>query len=283
MTPQPFSLLLPFYAGDSPTFLARSLQSSVQDQTRCPDEVVLVRDGPVHADLTAVVEAFVEEAPVGTKVVTLEENVGLGRALEAGLAACTFDIVARQDADDVSLPDRFAIEVPVIEAGADIVGSALLEIGDHEQHVLGRRNPPIDPEAIVQAARLRQPFFHPTVVYRREAVRAAGGYQHLASLEDYWLFARMIDSGAKVANVPDALVLYRVGAGAYARRGGWQLLRSEVALQGRLRRAGFISTGQYLRNILVRGGYRLVPVALREAAYRRVFTTKPKVRSDRSP
>ena len=47
-------------------------------------------------------------------------------------------------------------------------------------------------------------------------------------MEDYWLFARMIDAGARVANVAEPLVKYRVGAGAYARRGGWQLLRSEI-------------------------------------------------------
>jgi hypothetical protein len=102
-----------------------------------------------------------------------------------------------------------------------------------------------------------------------------GGYQHLALMEDYWLFARMIDSGARVANVAEPLVLYRVGAGAYARRGGRDLLRSEIDLQRRMRAAGFLSRGQYLRNVAVRGGYRLVPERIRRLAYRQVFTTRP--------
>ncbi len=81
-------------------------------------------------------------------------------------------------------------------------------------------------------ARFRDPFNHPTVVYRRRAVVAAGGYQHLNKMEDYWLFVRMIQDGARVANLAEPLVLYRVGAGAYQRRGGTAMLRTELACSG---------------------------------------------------
>jgi glycosyltransferase involved in cell wall biosynthesis len=271
----PFSLLLPIYHGDVPSYLERSLHSAVLEQQRPPDEVVIVQDGPVTDELTVVVARFRSQAPMPVKVVALQQNVGLGSALEAGLAVCAHEVVARQDADDVSLPHRFAVQMPHIEAGADIVGSAMLEFGEHEDDVVGRRTPPTDPVAIARYARFHDPFNHPTVVYRRSAVAAAGGYQHLDLLEDYWLFARMIEQGARVANVAEPLVLYRVGAGAYARRGGVALLRSEIELQRRLRREGFLTPGQYLRNVVVRGGYRLVPEGLRMVAYKRVFTTRP--------
>ena len=105
-------------------------------------------------------------------------------------------------------------------------------------------------------------------------VQAVGGYRDLPLMEDYWLFARMIDAGARVANVAEPLVKYRVGAGAYARRGGWQLLRSEIELQREFRAAGFTTRAQYLRNLAVRGGYRLVPESLRRIAYRRVIAPR---------
>ena len=98
----------------------------------------------------------------------------------------------------------------------------------------------------------------------------AGGYQFLPLLEDYWLFTRMIAAGATVANVAEPLVMYRVGSGAYDRRGGLRLLRSEIGLQRRLRREDFTTTRQMVRNLAVRGGYRLTPVQLR----RRVFTSR---------
>ena len=108
------------------------------------------------------------------------------------------------------------------------------------------------------------------MVYRRAAVLAAGGYGDLPLMEDYWLFARMLANGAKPANVAEPLVYYRVGDGAYQRRGGKVLLRSELALQRKLRDEGFISTAQYVRNVVIRGGYRVLPWWVRRAAYRLV-------------
>ena len=70
--------------------------------------------------------------------------------------------------------------------------------------------------------------------------------------------------------VAEPLVLYRVGAGAYRRRGGLAQLRTELGLQRRLHALGFTTTRQYLRNVVVRGGYRLVPEAVRKVAYRRL-------------
>lgn len=269
-----FSLLLPVYAGDRPDFLARAFRSAVHDQTRRPDEVVVVRDGPVPAELAAALEELAASSPVPVRRVDLPLNVGLAAALEAGLAACAHDVVARMDADDVALPERFARQLPVVESGVDLVGSALEEFGDDDGVTLAVRTPPLTQEHIASRARIHSPFNHPTVVYRRSAVERAGGYRELPLLEDYWLFARMIASGARTANLPDPLVRYRVGAGAYRRRGGWQLFRSELALQRRLHAEGFTSTPQLLRNVLVRGGYRLLPVAVRQLAYRRVFASR---------
>jgi glycosyltransferase involved in cell wall biosynthesis len=269
-----FSLLLPTYHADDPEHLRRAFHSAVQEQTRQPDEVVLVRDGTVPPALEQVLDELTAGSPVPVRRVDLPSNVGLGHALDAGLAACTYEVVARMDADDISLPERFAVQLPVIEAGADLVGSALLEFGDHEDDIVGTRTPPIVEAEIKRWARFADPFNHPTVVYRRDMVQRAGGYRDLPLMEDYWLFARMIEAGARVANVPDALVKYRIGAGAYARRGGFELLRSELALQRQFRAMGFVTRRQYLRNLVVRGGYRLVPESLRKAAYGRLIARK---------
>jgi hypothetical protein len=178
------------------------------------------------------------------------------------------------DADDISLPHRFAVQLPLMES-ADLVGSGLLEIGTGLDDVVGRRTPPTDPADIVARARFADPFNHPTVVYRRELVRAVGGYGDFAVMEDYLLWAKMILAGARVANVAEPLVGYRVGAGAYARRGGLRQLRAELGLQRRFREIGFTSSAQYVRNVVVRGGYRLVPEAVRRRAYRRVIANYP--------
>jgi glycosyltransferase involved in cell wall biosynthesis len=272
-----FSLLLAVYAGDRSDYLERAFRSTVHEQQRRPGDVVIVQDGPVPEDLDTTLKQLIDSSPVPVQHLVLAENAGLGLALDAGLARCLFDVVARMDADDVSLPHRFARQIPLIEAGADIVGSALLEFSDDPQdprHIVGRRTPPLAPDEIVTYSRFHDPFNHPTVVYRRSAVQAAGGYQDLPLMEDYLLFARMLANGAKPANVAEPLVHYRVGAGAYARRGGMRLLRSEIALQRRFRELGITSRTEFARNVLIRGGYRLVPERLRRFAYRRLIAVR---------
>lgn len=287
---EPFSLLLPVYRRDSPAFLRRAFASATADQTRPPAEVVLVRDGPVPPALAAVLEELTATSTAPVVRVDLPDNLGLAVALEAGLARCAHELVARMDADDVSLPHRFAVQLPLLDGEVDtcdVVGSALEEFSggaadDDEgaaasagETTLAVRTPPAGHDAIAVRARFHSPFNHPTVVYRRSAVARAGGYRDLPLLEDYWLFTRMIATGAKAANVAEPLVRYRVGAGAYARRGGLRLLRSELALQRHLVAEGFTTPAQCARNVLVRGGYRAVPQGLRRLAYRAVFTRRP--------
>ncbi len=270
-----FSLLLPVYGGDKPDYLERAFHSSVDEQTLRPDEVVLVQDGPVSAELTATLERLVANSPVPARLIKVHRNLGLANALEKGLDACLHDVVARMDADDISLPERFARQLELIEQGVDLVGTGMLEFVQEHGAIVARRVPPTNPDDIARYSRFHDPFNHPTVVYRRGAVRRAGGYRDLGLMEDYWLFARMIQTGAKVANIADPLVMYRVSDGAYARRGGWRQLMAELKLQREFRRSRFTSPGQAVRNVVVRGSYRLVPEGIRRRAYRRLIARHP--------
>lgn len=267
-----FSVLLPVYAGDDADHFAQSLRSVTVDQELPPTELVIVRDGPVSPAIEDVIlraEAGENTGGIRAHVVRLEENVGLARALEAGLAATSHEIVARADADDISVPSRFRLQLALMEQGYELVGSAITEFETDPAEGGATRCMPTGSEDIADVARFRDPFNHPSVVYTKSAVLRSGGYEDLAKMEDYWLFARMIQDGARTANLPDSLVRYRVGAGAYKRRGGVEMLRSEIDLQRRMARRGFVTLGQAARNIAVRGGYRLIPTFVREGLYRR--------------
>jgi hypothetical protein len=82
----------------------------------------------------------------------------------------------------------------------------------------------------------------------------------------------MLQNGARAVNVAEPLVYYRVGETAFKRRGGAQLLRSELRLQREFRKNGFTTPGQYLRNVAIRGGYRLIPWWVRRAVYRPILS-----------
>lgn len=278
-----FSVLLPVYAGDRADWLRRAFASITDEQTLPPDEVVLVRDGPVGADLERTIGRLRAEASVPVVYVPLPRNVRLAGALEEGLAHCTHDLVARADADDICLPERFARQIPAM-AGLDLLGSAVAQFdteadlqawraGDSAAAVTVRERP-TDAAQIRRYAAFHNPFNHPSVVLRREAVRAAGGYEDLPFMEDYWLFVRMIMDGAAVANLPEALVGYRVGAELFDRRGGAAAMRSDWRFQRRAHALGLTTRGQFVRNLGTRVVYRLVPGRVRAWGYQRFVSDR---------
>ena len=195
---EPFSLLLPVYARDGPDHLERALRSSVDEQTRRPDEVVLVRDGPVRralGDAARRAGGRPARCPSGTS--TCRRTSGSRAALDRGLEACR----ARRRRPDGRrrrrLPQRFARQLPLLEAGADLVGSALLEFADaQDRHRRARRarRPAPAHRPLRAVPRPLQPPDGRLPAQRRAARPAATS--DLPLMEDYWLFARMIAAGA---------------------------------------------------------------------------------------
>jgi len=261
-----FTLLMAVYAGDEEAFVRPAYDSVTRDQDLPPTRVVIVRDGPVDDGVARWLEEISTDPRVD--IVALEKNVGLASALNTGLKHVTTDIVARADSDDISLPERFALQIPLISSGYDLVGSAIAEFTSDPKHPEIVRHVMTAQADIERQARLESPFHHPTVVFRKQAVEAAGGYPELKQMEDYPLWAAMLMNGAKVTNLDRVLVHYRVGAGAFARRGGKILAASEAQLQKRFLAMGFTTCWQYLRNRILRGPlYRHLPAPVRRFAY----------------
>lgn len=277
---QDFSVLLPVYGGDFPMFFRRAVESNTIEQTRRPAQLVVVRDGEVPAPIENLLTRLPDMlGAVGIRVdvVRLPQSGGLAAALNAGLKVCAHDLVARADADDIALSNRYAVEIPVLEAGADVVGSSIQEFAEREGKVeRGQvRTLPAGGPELKRYARMQSPLHHPSVAFRRSVVMDAGGYpEHAGRFEDYLLWARLILRGADLRNVQDVLVLYRVDAGAYARRGGWSMFLGELGLQRAFLGMGFVTVPQFIRNVAVRAVYRLVPTGPRRWAYRAVVALR---------
>ncbi len=268
------SVLMSVYQKDSPEFLRRALES-LAAQTVLADEVVIVKDGPVGAELDATTASYHEKLPIVE--VQLEHNVGLGLALNAGLRRCERDLVARMDADDICVRDRFEKQLVFLKQNpdADVVGGAIAEFHEDYTKIESIRRMPCSAEALGKVARRRNPLNHMTVMFRKASVIAAGNYQHcngpMVSLEDYHLWARMLMQGARLCNLEDVLVYARIGNGMQRRRGGLPDLREEIKLQRHFMRMGFLSRGQFLLNLIARAPVRVAPVLVRTAFYRLVL------------
>lgn len=249
------SVLMPVHAGVAPLLLERALES-VAEQTLPPDELVLVEDGPLSAQLGEVIATY----PGVIRRVTLPVNGGPGVANQAGLKVCAGDWVIKADADDISLPNRFASLLELAhETGADVCGSSMLEFDRNEDDISSIRSVPLAHSAIARRMRLNNPFNHPAVMYRRSLALAAGGYPDLRFGEDYDLFARMLQAGARMVNTAEPLVLYRTGPDFVERRRRGATSREEWQLQRRLRSYGVIGRPRMLRNFIVRMGFRTAP------------------------
>lgn len=260
------------YAKENPVFLDRSLQS-VMDQTRMPDEVVIVKDGTLPRELEDVIGQYAIQFPKIVKVVGYPTNKGLGEALNYGMQYVTSPVVVRMDGDDIAVRTRFELQVAFMEAHPDIdvVGSSIAEFDSDPEQIMRTRNVPEEHEQILNKARLMNPMNHMTVVLRKESVLKAGGYQHAPYFEDYDLWIRMLNKGMKFHNLQDSLVLARVGNDMVGKRHGLQYARHEFSHFRKMQKAGFISTAAMGKAVMLRLPLRLMPKSLLVAFYRFVL------------
>src|SRR5699024_6203432 len=109
-----FSVLLSIYKNEKPEYVSKSLQS-ILNQSVLPNEIIIVEDGPLTDELYKTIGNFKREYPNVFKIVTLEQNVGLGLALNEGLVASSNELVARMDTDDIAKYNRFEKQIEVFK------------------------------------------------------------------------------------------------------------------------------------------------------------------------
>ena len=267
-----FSVLMSVYAKDRPAWVRQALDGVLSNTVK-PSEVVAVIDGPIPTDLQTVLTEFSSKYPQ-IKLYPLAKNGGLGPALAYGLQQCSHELVARMDADDISLPDRFAKQLSYFDAHPDtaVLGGQIQEIdGDTLQPIAIRSVPTID-TAIKQYLKTRCPFNHMTVMFKKSAVLAVGNYTPFHLMEDYYLWARMAAKGYEMANLPDIVLNARVDSAMYSRRGGWKYFKSNFAISQKLRELNLISWPIHVFNACTRFGVQvLMPNGLRSWFYRRAL------------
>ena len=191
-----YSVLMSVYAKENPEYLRESIES-IWNQTVKTDDFWVVCDGPLTKELDAVLEENQKAHKEVFHLLRLKENVGLGRALNEGLKCCKNEAVARMDSDDIACKDRCEKQLRVLEEGIDIVSGTVVEFEKDILHCKAKRTLPLSKEEILKFAGRRNPFNHPCVMYRKEAVEKAGGYQHFYLFEDYYLWVRMLRKGCK--------------------------------------------------------------------------------------
>jgi hypothetical protein len=200
------SVVLPVWNGER--FLAEAVES-VLSQTLDSFELLLVDDGSTDAT-SDIAHVFTCRDP-RVRVIHIDRR-GIAHALNAGIEQARGRYVARMDADDISCPSRLQKQIAYLDANPDCVavGSAVSVIDEAGEHV-GTRTFPEHHDGITNKliSGWSNAIAHPTVVMRREALLAVGGYRpDRVPSEDLDLWIRLSAIG-KLANVNDQLLRYR--------------------------------------------------------------------------
>jgi glycosyltransferase involved in cell wall biosynthesis len=205
MTAPRVSVVLSVYNGAD--FVADAIRS-ILDQTFRDLELVVIDDGSTD-DTPRVLASFDDPR----LVVTARENRGLTPSLNEGIERARATYVARQDADDVSLPTRIERQVAFLDGHPRVVLVGTNYVVFDERGELARSDLFTHPDDLKVAQGLSNQFGHGSVMMRRDAVLAAGGYDStVGHVEDYDLFARLAHDG-EIANLAEPLYRWRRNTG----------------------------------------------------------------------
>jgi glycosyltransferase involved in cell wall biosynthesis len=200
------SVLMPVY--NARRYLAEAVES-VLAQSFGDFELIALDDGSTDRSASVLHQYAARDPRV--RVVS-RENRGLVATLNEMIAMARGDLLARLDADDVAMPERFAVQVAYLRDHPDIIciGTRVRFI-DEAGRFLHEGHPAMDHDQIQELALKGQcPLAHTSVMMRRDPVAAVGGYRdEMEHAEDTDLWLRLGEVG-RIVNLPDALVKYRL-------------------------------------------------------------------------
>ncbi len=208
------SVLMPAFNAER--FLGDAIES-ILSQSFDDFEFLIYDDG--STDATARIAGSYAARDPRIRILSAE-NRGIAFALNALIAEARGEYLARMDADDISLPDRFEKQVAFLDTHPDctMVGGQE-EWMDEDGYLIGPRWAPTrheDLEALLLRGKVR--ISHPTVMLRTTAVRQVGGYDKtLRSAQDFDLWLRLAEIG-RLANLPDIVLRYRLAGDSISAR-----------------------------------------------------------------
>ncbi len=202
---------------------------SMLNQTYQDMELIIVLDNPLNEHVNQWVKDMAVKTNGKVRVVEHQENKGLVQSLNDAFAVSQGELLARMDADDISVATRLEKQVQYMEMHPEcaVLGCNRIDI-DEESNVIHHERRVIEKDKqIKKILRYGVPFTHPSIMMRREALEKVGGYRDIVAAEDYDLYLRFLKNGEGFANLSDRLIKYRV------RKTGISISRSYEMLLGK--------------------------------------------------
>jgi glycosyltransferase involved in cell wall biosynthesis len=205
------SVLMSVYNGEK--YVAEAI-NSILNQFFTDFEFIIIDDGSTDKS-SSIIESYKDERIIAIQ----QENRGLSASLNAGLRIARGKYIARMDADDISLPERFATQYKFLEQNKScvVVGSNAIFIDRNGRHLYTSDQPTDWP--VIKRNLPRTPFFHSSTFFRTEVAVKVGGYfeeikQHFEDL----IFFNKLSQHGELRNIKTPLLKYRIVPSAITNR-----------------------------------------------------------------
>ena len=177
-------------------------------QEYIPNEIIVIVDGQIKLNVKTFLDKIIQVEKI-FKVYFIEENRGLGFALNYGLLKCNNEIVARFDTDDINLENRLKIQFDLLKNNPEIaiVGSDVIEFNNFDSHISKKHTK--NHKEMIKGFMTRNQLNHPSIMYRKKDILEVGSYNDIKFFEDYELWLRCLKKEVGIYNINKALVAMR--------------------------------------------------------------------------
>ena len=230
---------------------------SIRNQTLIPAQLVLIQDGIMPYDIKSILSLYDK---LDICLLVNEKNMGLPYSLNLGLSRCQYDIVFRMDADDVCEKNRVEIQFKEMISNKNLIllGSNVSLINLESEIIKKSRKIPLDNKDIRKVIYLKNPFNHPSVVYRKSVVISAGGYTNLYLYEDWYLWINLSKDRENIfKNLDDSLLKYRIRS--FNERMGLKIIKAEFLFYKKLFHEKHINFSLFVFIIFTKSIVRMLP------------------------
>lgn len=227
-------------------YVRESLDSIFDHPPDCDFEVILVNDGSTDDTRNILIE-YTQQPNV--RLLENAYNEGISVSRNRALLICQGEYVAIHDADDISLPGRFQMEIDYLDSHPEIsfMGGHAIKISTTGETIGSMVYPPKNTQqafGIITRFKLN-PIIDPSCMYRREVVINNGGYTmdpELRTVLDFELWCRLLVRGYRLANIQEPLIKYRINPNGVTKTENDTMVKATDLVWGAFRRRAFKNT-----------------------------------------
>lgn len=252
-----FSVLISVYIKTNLIQFEECLES-INCQTLLPSEIIIIRDGEIDFDLNFIISKYKK---LNFIIIINEYNLGLPKSLNKGLRHCNYEIIFRMDTDDICNKNRFELQYNrmMLNEKLAVLGTNVELIDEFSNLIPKIKNVPINDSKIRKIIFYKNPFNHPSVVFRKSIVQSVGGYSNLYLYEDWYLWIKLSKlNKIEFENLSERLLKYRIRT--FNDRSGFKVVKAEYKFYLVLLKNGYIKSYVFIFNIIIRFIIRMMPI-----------------------